>query len=182
MSWVSLGFIRMIKGPAVGKNIRFLDSERYPHWAQIIRSDVQQGIEGWIVELDVYDEEDEIVGTEEVFVKADDIDYVEEYPSDGDKELVVYGKPGDPTVTETDYDGVTITEVDFDADPQKLGEVCICADADGLRDLANFFLEQAEAMDRLGESYDHAHYRNNTRIWPEVVVSKIHPSDRTEAG
>lgn len=55
-----------------------------------------------------------------------------------------------------------------------LWEVLIEAEPDSLRELARFITHAADEMERMGASYDHIHFQDESdawrETWPEVVI------------
>jgi hypothetical protein len=57
-----------------------------------------------------------------------------------------------------------------------LRELSISADADTVRLIANFMMDAANEMDRLGKNFDHVHMQDGCsswqETWPDIVICK----------
>lgn len=82
----------------------------------------------------------------------------------------LWGQEGDPTITTTEHEDISLHAVEFEGFSGKLGEVSITTtDPAVLREIATFFTEQADAMERMGEDYDHVHFRGRM-VYPDIIV------------
>lgn len=61
--------------------------------------------------------------------------------------------------------------IDYTGSSLRLHEVSIAAEPDVLRELAMHLIEAASDMERMGENFDHSHWRMRVGI-PDVVICR----------
>lgn len=170
----------MTEGPAIDKSVKFKDSEDYfgSSWGKILRPDQRDGVSGWVLSVDVYDDDGYPTDqTIERFVSEADILWVEEFPSVGTGHFVIHGQVGEPKISNEKFEDISVTSVEFERGPERLGEVCVQADPQDLKDLAYFLLEQSrilEAMEPYERDGYHAHYRSDN-CYPDFIVAGLFP-------